>query len=94
MKIRISPIEPKPIVQSLDVIYDWKAVVEGSLFPLKYHSLYNSFRREWESLKKHLESLPTKMFPKMDLTELNFQENEIESTYNLTKYIQLKLSSI
>ena len=44
LKIRNSPIEPKPIVQSLDVIYDWKAVVEGSLFPLEYHSLYNSFR--------------------------------------------------
>lgn len=47
-----APINPKPVVQSLDYIHDWKTFVSNWLTTpgLKYQSKYNSFHLNVESM--------------------------------------------
>ena len=71
-ELRIDKLELDKLMRSLQVYFSIIQPLEKRM----------QVQTEWERLKKHLESLPTKTFPKMDLTELPVQENEIESTDN------------
>ena len=43
-KILNSPIQPKPIVESLFYIWNWRDFIEDKLHPLSYHTFFNSFK--------------------------------------------------
>ena len=58
-----SPIEPKPVVESLFYVYDWKAFIVDHLRPMKYntmHSNYHSFQllKESEGVKLRCKRYP------------------------------------
>ena len=61
-KMRSAPIEPKPVVESLLYIWDWKSFCEQHLSEkeLKYHSYYHSFQviKEDEVVKFRAKHLP------------------------------------
>ena len=71
-ELRIDKLELDKLMRSLQVYFSIIQPLEKRM----------QVQTEWERLKKHLESLPTKTFPKMDLTELPVQKDEIESTDN------------
>ena len=42
--IKNSAINPKPVVETMWYIFDWRGFVANSLWPLSYHTRYNSFK--------------------------------------------------
>ena len=59
-KISTAPIKPKPKVEHLFFIWDWKKFVENQLHPLEYHTFFNSFqiKREGVNVKFRYKRLP------------------------------------
>ena len=39
-----APIDPKPIVENMFHINDWRGFINDKLYPLQYHTRYNSFK--------------------------------------------------
>ena len=55
-----APIEPKPDVESMLHINDWRGFMDGKLYALQYHTRYNSFKftKEEEEVKLRCKRLP------------------------------------
>ena len=47
-KILNAPIIPKPVVEHLFYIWNWKKFIEKELHPLEFHSFFNSFQLKME----------------------------------------------
>ena len=58
--IKNSPIIPKPSVETMFQINDWRGFVENSMWPLMYHTRYNSFKivKEEGEVKLRCKRLP------------------------------------
>ena len=59
-KILNAPMKPKPLVEHLMFIWDWKKYIEKHLHPIEYHTFFNSFqiKREGVNVKFRYKRLP------------------------------------
>ena len=59
-KIAEAPMKPKPVVESMQFSWDWKAFIEPRLNPLENHTLFNSFsiKKEAGEVRLRYKKLP------------------------------------